>query len=213
MSARVHCGTSLISRQPKSSEFSTPTITASLPCAAMLRTCAGRGGDAEPALARAAALRVDVVLHRVQVLGLGADLLHLVAARCRGTGYSSQITRFATSSALSTRWPDRHDRSMPRKYDCSCSSELCCGQSPKVGQPSSGRVHRVGAADDRLEQRAQAERRRASSSRRARPDPAGARVAAVQLTAEGGGRGDVRVGVDGADELAVAVDARRGGVR
>src|SRR5690349_2511111 len=29
---------------------------------------------------------------------------------------------------------------MLRKYDCSCSRLLCCGQSPKVGQPSSAEL-------------------------------------------------------------------------
>ncbi len=41
MSAVVHCATSLISRHPKISEFSTPMVTASLPWAAIARTSEG----------------------------------------------------------------------------------------------------------------------------------------------------------------------------
>ncbi len=49
----------------------------------------------------------------------------------------SQITRFATSSTLSTRWPDCQARSRLRKYDASCSIVSVCGQSVNDGQPCS----------------------------------------------------------------------------
>ncbi len=74
-----HCGTPLYSPQPKSRETSTPSITAELALVDHLAGLERTGHYPEPALARAARLRVDVVLEREQVAALNLDRGHVVA--------------------------------------------------------------------------------------------------------------------------------------
>ena len=81
MSASLHVGVSVGWKrlQPKGSETSMPITTASLPSFDHLAGLCRALDDPVPALAGAAALRVDVALQLPHALGLAADGLHLVA--------------------------------------------------------------------------------------------------------------------------------------